>query len=250
MRTSLVLIALLTVSGSFSQMHPAGKVYIVEGVVADKETLKGIRSAVVYNDSLSIMTTSDERGYFKLVVPVELIRKMKMIPVGIVKKGYKRTGSFIHYNPIDPDSNQVSVSTEEKWNDNIEFFLMANNESPLFSSSGSRMRTQKNVFNSTVVMDAYSKVIVSEMRRRKINQLKEGNEKIFFIIDGKAVIAFDSSGAYFDNASPIIFFNNKRVKIAEINRQLKRSSARVDWSKSDSLSTRYKKDVIVFVVDK
>jgi hypothetical protein len=97
MRISLLLITLLITSSSFSQMQPIDKVYIVEGVVGDRETLQIIPSAILYNDSLGITTTSDEKGYFKLVVPFELLKKKQTIWIDIVKNGYKRNGSGFSY---------------------------------------------------------------------------------------------------------------------------------------------------------
>jgi hypothetical protein len=76
MRTYLLLFSLLTATLSFAQkIRPVDKPYIIQGVVADRETLKPIPDALLYNDSMGIMTTSDEKGYFKLVVPAGLIEK-------------------------------------------------------------------------------------------------------------------------------------------------------------------------------
>src|SRR6267378_246708 len=89
---------------AFSQMRPIGTVYVVEGIVADRETFKTIPSAILYNDSLGITTTSDENGYFKIVVSYDLVKNGKSIRLDIVKPGYKRNGSGFNHNPDKPDT--------------------------------------------------------------------------------------------------------------------------------------------------
>jgi hypothetical protein len=230
-------------------MRPIDKVYIVEGVVADRETLKSLPSAILYNDSLGVMTTSDEKGYFKLVVPVELIEKRQNICLDIVKTGYKRNGSGFSFNPSKADTSHADVSGKVMWNYDVKIFWMARNESLLSSTSGAYARTKDGVHNTTAILQTFNEAVTSELRDRKMEQLKQGNEKVFFLINGKAALATDSSDVYFDNAEPIVFINNKRVKLTEINSQLKRSQARVDWTRSDAFSKQYRKDVIAFAVN-
>ncbi|MEQ1798369.1 MAG: hypothetical protein ABL872_10465 [Lacibacter sp.] len=249
MKIHLVLVALLTTSISFSEMRPIDKVYIVEGVVADRETLKCIPSAFLYNDSLGVMTTSDEKGYFKLVVPGEIIEKRKIIYLDIVKTGYKRNGSGFSFNPSKADTIHTAAFAKVMWNYDVKIFWMAKNESLLSSTNGAYARTNEGVYNTNTILQTFNKAVTSELRGRKMEQLKRGNEKVFFLINGKAAMATASSDVYFDNGDPIVFINNKRVKLTEINNQLKRSQANVDWSKSDAFSKQYRKDVITFVVN-
>jgi hypothetical protein len=100
MRIILSFILLLTATFSFAQMRQISKVYIEEGVVVDRETLEVIASATLYNDSLGITTTSDENGYFKIVVPYDLVRDGRFIRIDIVKPGYKRTGSGVKLSSL------------------------------------------------------------------------------------------------------------------------------------------------------
>ncbi|OHC84824.1 MAG: hypothetical protein A2546_06165 [Sphingobacteriia bacterium RIFOXYD2_FULL_35_12] len=95
--TRPILKYLFLLVGSFplflkAQMKPIEKVYIVEGVVADIETLKIIPSVIIFNDTLGITTTSDENGYFKVVAPYNLVRDKRLIIIDFVIKGYKRNG--------------------------------------------------------------------------------------------------------------------------------------------------------------
>lgn len=248
MKIHITLIILLAASTSFSQIQPVDKVYVVEGVVADRESLKSIPSAILYNDSLGIMTTSDEKGYFKLVVPLELVTKRQMIPLEIVKTGYKRNGSGFNYNP--PVTDTVRTNTEERiiWNSDLKIFWMAKNESKLSSTGGAYERAKGNQSDAALVQLAFNKAVASELHYRKMNQLKEGNEKVFFRIDGIAAFATAEYDVYCDHAQPIVFINNKRIKLSEINNLLKRSQARIDWPKSDAYAKQYKQDVIVFTV--
>jgi hypothetical protein len=227
MRICFVLFILLTASVSFSQMRPIDKVYIVEG----------------------IMTTSDEKGYFKLVVPVELIAKKQNIYLDIFKTGYKRNGSGFSYNPSKADSIQLDASAKMMWNYDIKIFWMAENGSQLSSTSGAYARTKEGVHSSAAVLHTFNDAVTSELKSRKMEQLKQGNEKVFFLINGKAAMATVNCDVYFDNAEPMVFVNNKRVKTAEINNRLKRNKAHVDWSKSDTLSKQYGKDAIAFTIN-
>jgi hypothetical protein len=249
MRVYLLSITLLLSVVSSGQMRPVGKVCIVEGVVADRETLKGIPSAILYNDSLGIMTTSDQTGYFKLVAPLELLKEKQTIRIDIVKDGYKRNGSGFSYNSFKGDTNS-SASGRYQWNQDVKIFWMATNESRLSPNSGAYARALEGVHSATAVLLTFQRAVASELRDRKMESLKSGNEKVFFLINGKAALATATSDVYFDSAEPVVFIDNEKVKLGEINNLLKRGSARVDWTRSDDLAKRLKKDVIVFTFEK
>jgi|GEM_PF-3169076 len=249
MRIYLLLITLLITSASFSQMRPIDKVYIVEGVVADRETLQIIPSAILYNDSLGITTTSDDKGYFKLVVPFELIKKKQTIWIDIVKNGYKRNGSGFSYYLSKTDTFSHDTSGRLIWNYDVKIFWMAKAESQLSSNSGAYIRIKDGVYSPAAILETYNKAVASALRDRKMEQLKQGNEKVFFLIDGKAAMATASSDIYFDHAAPIVFISNKRVKLSEINNRLIRSKSEIDWHKSDTLSKQFKKDAIAFTFE-
>lgn len=247
MKIHITLLLLLAASNSFSQMQPVDKVYVIEGVVADRESLKSIPSAILYNDSLGIMTTTNEKGYFKVVVPLELILKKQRIPIEISKPGYKLNRSGFPYNP---GTDTARMYTEERiiWNWDIKYFLMAKNESTLNSTCGAHIRIDGNPENTALVLEAYNQTAASEVISRKLDQLKEGNEKVFFQVDGTAAFVTDDYNVYSDQENPLVFINNKKIKASKLNTRLKRSQARIDWPKSDAYTKQYKKDVIVFTV--
>lgn len=246
MRVFFVFINLIITSTSFSQMRPVDKVYIVEGVVADRENLKSISSAILYNDNLNIFTTSDEKGYFKLVVPYELIKDGKTIPIDIVKNGYKRNGSGFHYNLNKADTIQ-SKPSNIIWNNDVKIFWMAKNESEQSSTSAAHIRAREREYSSAVIKQSFDDAVVSERLSRKIDQLKKGNEKVYFLIDGKVILATASTYMHFYESSPTVYINEKKVKLDDINKHIKRNNVKVDWTKSNTLSKELKKDVIVFI---
>jgi hypothetical protein len=127
---------------------------------------------------------------------------------------------------------------------------MAKTESPLSSNTGASRRVKDGVYSPAAIHQTYNKAVASVLRDRKMEQLKQGNEKVFFLIKGKAAMATASSDVYFDHAEPVVFIGNKRIKLSEINDHLKRSRSEIDWAKSDSLSRRFKKDAISLTLEK
>ena len=244
MRTFIFLIALLTTSFCSAQMRPIGKVYIVEGIVADRETLQVIPSAILYNDSLGITTTSDENGYFKIVVPHELILERRLINIDIVKSGYKRNGSGFSYNPVKQDTSNSSKSVDEVYNYDVKYFLMASNNSTLSSTGGAHRPAKEDTHGYAVIKLAFEEKVASEQRSRKMEKLKQGNEKVYFIINNQVGLATSSYDMYFDESAPIVFINGKQVKLDDINKLVKRSMVTVDNTTSEALSKKYGKDVI------
>src|SRR5688572_23965119 len=99
MRTLLLTFFLLTFFISSAQIPAINKVYVIEGIVADQGTLKTIPSAILYNDSLRIITATDENGYFKSVLPFDQIKAGIDIPLVIVKEGYKPLETIFNYRP-------------------------------------------------------------------------------------------------------------------------------------------------------
>jgi len=233
-------------------MKPFDKVYIVEGIVADRETLKIIPSAILYNDSLGITTTSDERGYYKLVVPYDLIKERQIIPVDVVKEGYKRNGWGIRLNlsePVTSNPKPNNDSREFLWNGDVQILLMAKNESQSSSTSMAHIPAKPGSHGYPMIKLTFDEAVAFERRLRKLEELKKGNEKVYFTINGHVCLATSSYDMYFDESTPIVFISDKRVNLAEINKMVKRSEVTVDDVKSQTLSKRYGKDVIAIKVN-
>jgi hypothetical protein len=247
MKTYLLLFSLLTTSFSLAQtMRPIDKVYILEGVVADKQTLKPTPDAVLYNDSLGLMTTSDGKGYFKLVVPVALIEKRPMIRIDIVKSGYKRDGTAFGYHPAIADTVELAGFAVEIRNADVKIFWMAKTESVVSSGAGTSDRPRQAAYGAAAVQEIFERGVTSERSNRKLKQLKQGNEKVFFLIDGKAVFAYSNNGyVSFDNV-PLVFVNNKKVGLAEINKILKRDKVWQDEEAGLAFSKQYGRAAIAF----
>ena len=77
-----------------------------------------------------------------------------------------------------------------------------------------------------------------------MEKLKQGNEKVYFIINNQVGLATSSYDMYFDESAPIVFINGKQVKLDDINKLVKRSMVTVDNTTSEALSKKYGKDVI------
>ena len=251
MKIITIFIALLIAFCSYSQMRPIDKVYIVEGMVADRETLNIIPSAILYNDSLGITTTSDERGYYKLVVPYDLIKERRLIRIDVLKAGYKRNGWGIRLNHAEADTNNVNPNNDSKeiWNGDVQILLMASNESQSSSTSMAHIPAKSGSHGYPMIKLTFDQAVASQRWTRKLEELKKGNEKVYFTIDGHVCLATSSYDMYFDDSSPIVFIDDKRVKLAEINKMVKRSEITVNDAKSEFLSKKYGKDVIAIKVN-
>lgn len=226
-----------------AQMKPLEKVFIVEGIVADKETLEVIPSAIIFNDTLGITTTSDENGYFKLVVPYNLVRERRHIQIDIVKRGYKRNGWG-----IGSFSSQYEIDTTERpeiWNFDVQILLMAKSTSTENSTSMAHIPAKENVHGYQMIKQTFEQAVTSEKRYRKLEQQKQGNENVYFLIDGWVMFSTHSSGAYLEKP-PLVFVDGEKTELAQLNKKLKRSQTKIDWKESEVLENKFGKNVVAF----
>jgi len=244
MRLFFIFITLLTLSSAYSQMRPIDKIYIVEGVVADRETLKAIPSAILYNDSLGIATTTDENGYFKIVVLHELFRDRKLILIDIVKTGYKRNGSGFTYNP---DTIHSDVSDKAIWNYDVKIFWMAKDGSNLISTVSAHAAEKQGVHGPAAIKLTFDEAVASNLREKKFDQLKEGNEKVYFQLDSVIGLATVRSDIIVLGKLTHVFINDKKINVEDINKSVTRSEIRYDNEKSTILSKKYGKETLAFV---
>lgn len=247
MRIVTMLIPLLITACTYAQMRPIDKVYIVEGMVADRETLKVLPSAILYNDSLGITTTTDENGYFKIVVPYEHFKNRKSILIDIVKTGYKRNGSGFTYNPAKPDTTHSDTFERVIWNYDVKIFWMANNQSNLSSTASAHAPAKEGIHGATVIKLAFDDAVASDLRQKKFDQLKQGNDKVYFPIDGDIGLATSRYDIFVVGKLTHVFINDKKVKIPEINKLVRRTEIRYDNEKSNILTKKYKKETLAFI---
>jgi hypothetical protein len=124
---------------------------------------------------------------------------------------------------------------------------MAKNGTAETSDMGAAAPVKKADYSAAVIQQTFEKAVASIIQDRKLEQLKQGNEKVFFVIDGKAVIAYSNTAyASFDNARPLVFINNKKVRLANINKLLKRNQVWEDDKTGRILSKQYGRDAIAF----
>lgn len=247
MRIVTMFVSLLIASYSHSQMRPIDKIYIVEGVVADRETLKALSSAILYNDSLGITTTSDENGYFKIVVPYELIKSRKSIPIEIVKPGYKRNGSGLSNNPAKPDTSHGEASETVIWNYDVKIFWMAKDQSVLSSTVSAHAPVKEGVHGPAVIKLAFDEAVASYLRQQKFDQLKHGNDKVYLPLDGEIGLATSRTDIIVIGKLTHVFIDDKKINLEEINKLVRRDEIRYDMEKSNILSKKYGKETLAFV---
>lgn len=244
MRIFPLVIFIFIGSYSFGQMRAIDKVYIVEGVMADRETLEVIPSAILYNDSLGITTTSDERGYFKIVVPYELIRTRNTIPINIIKSGYKNSGSGITYNPSPNDTIQSNIDHKVIWNFDVKIFWLAKIDSELSPTVSACVRVKDGVFNVASILDTYNEYVESERREEKFDKLKEGNDRVYFRLGNETGLATGRSDIIVFGKLKYVYLDGKKIMLNQLNRFAKRSSCFYDREHSDVLTKKLGKETI------
>lgn len=244
MKVFLTFLSCVIVLVCHSQMKPLGKVYIVEGMVVDRENLQVVPSAILYNDSLGITTTSDENGYFKIVVPLNLIKNLEDIVIDIVKQGYKRNGAGFSFNPYNPDSSKADPDVV--WNYDIKFFYMSKNESKLESTGGAHSPAKEGVHGYPVIKLTYDALVASDKREKKLEQLKEGNELVYFQLDDQIGFATGTYDLYVIGKLTHVILDGKKIALADLNKIAKRSRFYFQNEKSTAESKRIGKEVLVF----
>ena len=226
-----------------AQMKPLDKVYIIEGIVADKETLEVIQSAIIFNDTFGITTTSDENGYFKLVVPYNLVKDRALIPIDILRKGYKRNGWGIGSVHLQKDI--ATIEGPEVWRYDVPILLMAKNESTENSTSMAHIPAKENEHGYPMIKQTFEQAVFSERRYRKLEQLKKGNEQVYFDVDGWIMFSTRSSSAYLDSV-PLVFVDGEKIELSILNNKVKRSLTKIDWKESEALENKLGKRVVAF----
>lgn len=246
MRILLSIISVLITSISFAQSQSIDNVYIVEGVVADRESLQPISMAILYNDSLGVTTTSDENGYFKLVVPLVLVRKMKSIPIRIIKEEYKQLGSGFSYNPSSNDSVLKDIYDMIVWNYDVKIFWLAKKISSLSSTVSAGAPAKKGVHGPAMIKLTFDGTVNSNLKDKKFEELKQGNDKVYFKIDEDFCFATARYDVIAFGKLTHIYIDDKEVSLDNVNKTAKRNEIVYDKEKSNVLSKKYGKEILAF----
>jgi hypothetical protein len=96
-----------------------------------------------------------------------------------------------------------------------------------------------------MIKQTFSQAVTSEKRDRKLEKQKQGNEKVYFLIDGWIMLSTRSSGAYLKKA-PLVFVDGAKTELAQLNKKLKRSQTKIDWKESGILEKKFGKHVVAF----
>ncbi|HEY0056912.1 MAG TPA: hypothetical protein VGB63_16295, partial [Pedobacter sp.] len=84
----------------------------------------------------------------------------------------------------------------------------------------------------------------SEMRENKFDQLKEGNDKVYFPLGDASGLVTRLYDLIVIGKLTHVYINGRKAKLTDINKMVKRSTVFYDRSKSDSLSKTYGKETI------
>ena len=133
------------------------------------------------------------------------------------------------------------------WNYDVKIFWMAKDQSNLSSTVSAHIPAKEGVHGATVIKLAFDEAVASDIRDEKLDMLKEGNDKVYFPLDGEIALATSRSDIIVIGKITHVFINDKKVNIKDINKLVKRNEIRYDMEKSNILSKKYGKETLAFI---
>lgn len=203
-------------------LHNNNCIYTVEGMVSDGNSYDVIKYAIIKNDELGIAALSDDRGYYALSFPVKYLDSNKMLGFEVFKDGYKINKWWIMYNPMDLVLNDSSGKCHI-WNYDLKMIKLQklNTIKEFYVSAHRRKDTIDHGFVG--IRTSFEEFVDESKRADQMEILKANNENVFFKLNGKYVICIDGSTIYLPNKKINVYINNKRIKLRNLNKLLKRS---------------------------
>ncbi|OHC84825.1 MAG: hypothetical protein A2546_06170 [Sphingobacteriia bacterium RIFOXYD2_FULL_35_12] len=108
-----------------------------------------------------------------------------------------------------------------------------------------RAPAKENVHGYQIIKQTFDQATTSLKRFRKLEQQKQGNESVYFLIDGWFMFSTRLSVAYFDKR-PLVFIDGEKIKLAHVNNKLKRSQIKIAFKESEDSEKKFGKQVVAF----
>ena len=246
MRATIISILFSICFNSFAQKVPIKTVYILEGIVTDRETFKVIPSASLFCDSLGINTMSDQYGYFKIAVPLEQVRDSMVVPFKITRAGYKPFGWLMSRNFDKSDTICIMPKLVELHDQNVRVFYMAKTTSLLSSTVVNTIWPKKGEYGANMAKLAFDELIKGELQELELDSLKKGNEYVYLPLKDGIGLATYRGDIIVTGKLTHVFLNDKKVKVTDLNRLVKRSHFAFAMEKSTALSLKYGRELLAF----
>jgi hypothetical protein len=241
MRIPIALLVLLHTSFCFAQTSTFSKVYVVEGLVLNTGTFEVIPSAVLHNHSLGITTTTDQNGYFKIVVPFKSLKDDSIINIEVAKEGYKINHSGFYYNLTRVAS---AANADSFYHSDVVVFYLAENNSSLSSAVSIQAPLKQGLHGAEMIRETYDQIVGSQRRENLFDRLKQGNEMVYFAVDSATGLATRLYDIIVIGKLTHVYIDGIKVKVSDINKRTKRSTIFYDMVKSNSLSKAFGKETV------
>jgi hypothetical protein len=226
--TAIIILAFQPALNKRKGIAKDEKIITTTGLIVDAETLEPLASAKITIQDLKIAVSTDDKGFYKVQIPYEklpLNYTMVVIKDGYelfkIFGGYEENKNSVHTNSIG-DVEFIGINKKDKKGSFIHAMDGANENVASFGYDS--------------VLARFEDFKLSNQRQRKLEQLKMGNEKVFFIIDGHSyVTAQNTQAASISSETDIVQVNDKPMPAEEVNRSIQRKNVTVVGSKKGIL---------------
>jgi len=180
------------------------------GLVIDAENFKPIQFANIYNDTNTLLGSTNENGYYNININVNDTGDI-YFNIRIIKKGFKLFSDKEHWGNLSYTNGVVM------------YFGMQQEQSNAasFSDFGANKNSSLNYDN---VLSGFENVKSNKEFEKRLAAAKKGNNNILFKIDNEYYIA-DNTGWIKINSDEDVILINKKKEIAAkaLNSVIKRT---------------------------
>ncbi|WP_196893807.1 hypothetical protein [Aureivirga marina] len=185
------------------------RIVVIGGLIVDTENFSPLKGAKIFDKNENLLGITDEKGYFK----VKLRQEIK--------------GNFLIYFSVKKQ-NYESITLKENWG-NFGKDIKAS----FISGLNKKNFKEKIVFTNLEISEdnSYRNVVSKFNALKKIKSLEnrirkaaEGNEKVFFEIDGAYYIVYEKNWLKIETKNEIVSIDRKiTMQASELNSKIKRS---------------------------
>ncbi len=124
---------------------------------------------------------------------------------------------------------------------------MQKNEGHLESTTSAHAPAEDGKHGAAAIKLVFDQAVILQLKSRKFDELKAGNEKVYFEIDGQACFATSKYDMFADDKISFVYLNDRKVKLHDLNKLARRNDFTLDDAKTTELSRKYGRDTFAFV---
>jgi hypothetical protein len=182
----------------------------ISGIVIDSESLKPLENANLFDAKENLIGVSDSKGYYRGIIETNEIGEITF-KIKVKKAGYNSFIQNEHWGNLSGELNATYY-----------FGLKSNSLNTTFPFSELSTNISNNNYES--VKSGLDVVLEKLNFEKKIENLKKGNNHIFFNLDGKFYVVSNTGWIEINSENDLISLNGKKDILAkEINGLIKRN---------------------------